>query len=101
MATPVQGLAVITSPTPGQPVDAIAANQSGGYVVNPLDAIDQGVDPPEPLYVSQVGPATTTANGTTLALQPGQSFVIVPGATTPVSVASKAPSHKFTAVQWV
>ena len=38
MSTPVQGLAIATPATPGTPVDAIAANQGGGYIVNPLDA---------------------------------------------------------------
>lgn len=101
MSTPVQGLAVTTGAA-GAPVTAIAANQSGGYVVNPLDPADQGqATDAAVLYVNQVGPATTVANTTTLALQPGQSYQIVPGATTPVSVASNAANHKFTAVSWL
>jgi D-lyxose ketol-isomerase len=52
------------------------------------------------LYVNQVGPADTQANGTTIALEPGQSYTVIPSTTTPVSVASNSPNHKFTAVQW-
>jgi D-lyxose ketol-isomerase len=52
------------------------------------------------LYVDQVGPAKTAANGTTLALQPGQSYTVIPNTLTPVTAASNSPSHKFTAVCW-
>jgi hypothetical protein len=100
MTTPVQGLSVVTSATAGTPVDAIAANQSGGYITNPLLAADQGLPSAEPLYVDQVVPATTQANGTTLALEPGQTYMVIPGTTTTVSVAAASASHKFTAVMW-
>jgi len=76
MATPNAGSASQTPTSPGVPVNAIAPNQSGGYIVNPLLAIDQGLTNAEVLYVNQVGPATVNANGTTIALQPGQSSQI-------------------------
>jgi hypothetical protein len=100
MATPVAGLVSQTPVTAGTAVDAIPANQAGGYVVNPLSAADQGLATAEPLYVDPTGAATTTANGTTVALQPGQSFAVIPNATTTLSVASASASHKFTAVCW-
>jgi hypothetical protein len=100
MSTPLAGLANQTSATAGVPVNAIAANQSGGYIVNPLAAADQGLPNAEVLYVSQVGNADTSANNVTIALQPGQSYTVIPNTTTPVSVASNSPNHKFTAVQW-
>lgn len=100
MATPVVGVATITPTTPGLSVTAIAANQAGGYIVNPLAAADQGLATAEPLYVNQVGTAGTAANGSTIALQPGQSYTIIPNTTTPVNVASFSASHKFTAVMW-
>lgn len=100
MTTPIQGPATVTSGVSGEAVLAISPNQSGGYIVNPLDAVDQGQPVSGPLYLSQVGPATLQANDTTLALQPGQSYAVIPGTTTGVSVASPAPNHKFTAVQW-
>jgi hypothetical protein len=100
MATPVTGPATVTSPTPGTPVTAIAVNQAGGYIVNPSLAADQGVTTAEPLYVNQVTGATLQANGTTIALQPGQSYSVIPNTTTPVTVCAATASHKFTAVQW-
>jgi hypothetical protein len=101
MSTPVAGMASQTSPTPGVPVNAIGPNQAGGYIVNPLVAVDQGLPNAEVLYVSQVGPADTQAFNVTVALQPGQSYTVIPNTTTPVSVASQSANHKFTAVQWV
>jgi hypothetical protein len=100
MAIPVAGSSVVTSATPGTAVIAIAANQAGGYIVNPFDPADQGLSTAEPLYVDQVGNAVLQANGTTIALQPGQSYTIIPNTTTPVTVASASASHKFTAVMW-
>ena len=100
MSTPISGIATQTSSSPGVPVTAISPNQSGGYIVNPLNAVDQGLSAVEPLYVNQVGPAGTTANNTTIALQPGQSYTVIPYTTTGVSVASVSANHKFTAVQW-
>jgi hypothetical protein len=103
MATPVQGLAVQTGPTPGTPVTAIDVNQAGGYVVNPVSAVDQGqaaAAQPAILYVNQVTGAGLVANGTCIALQPGQSYTIIPNTTTPVSVASPIANHLFTAVMW-
>ena len=98
--TPIAGLASQTSGTPGLPVNAISANQTGGYIVNPVSAADQGLATAEVLFVNQVGSAITNANGTTIALQPGQSYTVIPFTTTPVSVASLSANHKFTAVQW-
>lgn len=100
MSTPVVGLVTQTSATPGTAVNVISPNQSGGYIVNPLLAADQGLATAEALYVNQVTVATTSANGTTIALQPGQSYTIIPGTTTPVTVASASANHKFTAVMW-
>jgi hypothetical protein len=100
MATPAQGLAIQTPTSPGVPVQAIGPNQLGGYIVNPLSAADQGIGTAEALYVNQVGNAITQANGTTIALQPGQSYTVIPSTTTGVSVASLTGSHKFTSVQW-
>lgn len=100
MSTPIAGLATQTPASPGIPINAIAANQTGGYIVNPVLAADQGLASAEVLYVNQVGPCDVQANGTTIALQPGQSYTVIPNTTTPVSVASASGNHKFTAVQW-
>jgi hypothetical protein len=100
MATPVAGVNTVTSATPGTSVIAIAANQAGGYIVNPGTAADQNLPTAEPLYVNQVTDAALNANGTTIALQPGQSYTVIPNTTTPVKVSSASASHSFTAVQW-
>lgn len=92
-ATPQPGLASQTPATPGEPIDALGVNLSGGFISNPPNA-------PGYLYVDPTGPASTTANGTTLALPPGQPFYAIPGSTLPVSVASTFSNHQFTAVQW-
>jgi hypothetical protein len=94
MATPTAGLANQTSSQPGQPINALAASLSGGYILNPASA-------PGYLYIDPTGPASITANGTTLALPPGQPFYAIPGSTLPVSVTSTFPNHQFVAVQWV
>ncbi len=100
MATPIAGLSQQTNSAPGLPTNAIAPNQAGGYIVNPLLAADQGLPTAEVLFVNQVTTSDVQANGTTIALQPGQSYTVIPFTTTPVSVASLSASHKFTSVQW-
>jgi hypothetical protein len=100
MSSPVAGIATQTSAVAGQPINAISPNVSGGFIVNPLSPADQGLANAEPLFVNQAGPAATAANNTTLALQPGQSYSVIAGTTTGVSVASLSANHKFTAVQW-
>jgi hypothetical protein len=103
MTDAVAGLASQTPATPGTSIIAIDVNQSGGYIVNPSDPVDQGqasTATPAVLYVNNVTNAQTAANGTTLALQPGQGYNIIPNASTPVSVASKIANHSFTAVMW-
>jgi hypothetical protein len=100
MATPVVGSNTQTSVTPGTAVIAIQPNQAGGYIVNPTDAADQGLASPELLYINQVSNALLQANGTTIALQPGQSYSVIPNTTTPVTVSSASANHKFTAVMW-
>jgi hypothetical protein len=94
MATPVPGLAWQTPATAGQPINAIGANMSGGYVSNPSNA-------PGVLYVNPTGPASNVANGTTIALPPGQPFYVIPQSTLPISVASDFPNHVFVSVQWL
>jgi hypothetical protein len=91
--TPVVGLAWQTPATPGTPVNALDVNLRGGYIYNPIDA-------PANLFVDPVVPASVTANGTTMALVPGQSFFAISFSTNFVSVASTIASHSFVSVQW-
>jgi hypothetical protein len=101
MSTAVAGPASQTSATPGTAVTAIASNQSGGYITNPLNPADQGLVAAEPLFVNQVTNAALAANGTTVALQPGETYQVVPNTITPVTASAASPNHKFTSVQWV
>lgn len=100
MAVPVAGPASQTSSIPGQAVTAIAANQGGGWIRNPLSATDQGLARSEPLFVDPVGNAALTASGTTIRLETGDTYHVLPQSTNPVTVAAKSPNHEFVAVQW-
>jgi hypothetical protein len=95
--TPVPGL-TSTVAVGGTAVTAVPANPNGGYITNPAAAADQGLGATEPLYINPVTAAGTAANGTTFALQPGQTWQIIPGQTTPTSVNSSSSGHRFTAV---
>jgi hypothetical protein len=92
--TPTPGLASSTPAIPGQPINALAINLTGGYISNPINA-------PAPLYVDPTGPASTTVNGTSMALAPGSTYYAIPVSTLPVSVASNVPNHNFVSVQWI
>ena len=92
--TPTPGIAHLTSTIPGQPVDALQANLSGGYIFNPPDA-------PAALYVDPTGSASTLGNGSSMAIQPGGTYYAIPGSTLPVSVASNVPNQAFVSVQWI
>jgi hypothetical protein len=86
----------------GTPVIAASANPlgyNGGYIVNPLTASDQGIGTAEPLIVDPTGVVPgLNANGTAIALQPGQSWNLIPGQVTATYVNAVTSSHKFTCV---
>jgi hypothetical protein len=85
--TPALTTEVVTA---GTAVTVIPAGPNGGTITNPLGA-------PSVLYVNPVNAATQTANGNTFALQPGQSWDVIPGQTTPTTVNSNANGHTFSA----
>jgi hypothetical protein len=80
-----------------QVANPIAA-AAGGYIVNPLDPIDQGIHIAEPLYVNIVVPPQLISGNTltNVELEPGGTFIIPPG--TNVWVNAATSGHKFTAV---
>ncbi|HXB12891.1 MAG TPA: hypothetical protein VNZ45_12970 [Bacteroidia bacterium] len=92
--TPTPGIAHITSGIPGQAVDALQGNLSGGYIFNPANS-------PAVLYVDPTGPASTQGNGSSMAIEPGGTYYAIPGSTLPVSVASNVPNMSFVSVQWI
>ena len=82
----------------GQAVTPIFGPVAGGYIVNPASATDQGLIFAEPLYIDITGPAALAVTATTMALQPGQTFLVVPGQTTNVSVNARSSGHRFSGV---
>jgi hypothetical protein len=98
--TPISGVNTFVT-TSGIPVIAIPGNPNGGYITNPFTATDQGIGTIEPLYIDPVGSAgVLRANGTVFALQPGQTWTVIPGQTTPTYVNANTGGHKFSVVSW-
>jgi hypothetical protein len=95
--TPGPGL-TSTVTTGGTAVNAVGPGANGGYITNPLLGVDQGVATAEPLFVDPVTSAILGGYGTTIALQPGQTYNIVSGSTNPVTVNAATGGHRFTVV---
>ena len=90
--TPIPGVNS-TVVTGGTPVTAVNGGPNGGFITNPYTAAT-------PLFVNPVTAATTTSRGTTFALQPGDTWDLIPGQTTPTSVNSTDSGHTFSVVSW-
>lgn len=88
-----------TVTTGGTAVTAVTPT-NGCQVINPLTATDEGIGAVEPLYLNIVTTATTAANGSTVALAPGQGFLCVPGQTTAVSMNAATSGHKASVFKW-
>lgn len=84
----------------GTSVIAIGPLPNGGIITNPYSAEDQGIDNVEPIYVDPVQPAGLAGNNTSFSLQPGQSWEVISGQTTPTYVNAQTPGHKFSVVSW-
>ena len=79
-------------------MQAVPPNPNGGFITNPYSATDQGIAAVEVLYVNPVTNAALQGNGTNFPLQPGQTWEIIPGQTTPTSVNAATAGHKFSVV---
>lgn len=97
--TPVPGNASVVV-TGGVAVDAVLANPNGGFITNPVSSADQGIDPPEDLYINAIDAATLVGNGNTFVLAPGQTWLIIPGQTTKTSVNALTSGHKFSVLSY-
>lgn len=98
--TPVPGTNSVVT-TGGTAVVAVPANPNGGIITNGYTAADQGgIAAPEPLIVNPVGTAGTVGNGTNFALQPGQSWEIIAGQTTPTTVNAASNGHAFSVIYY-
>ena len=82
----------------GVPVTVMYGPVAGGMITNPRYAVDQGLDSVEVLWVDVTGPATLGTSPTSIPLQPGQTYTVIPGQTTNVSVAAATAGHKFSGV---
>jgi hypothetical protein len=89
----------------GTAVIAVSGPIGGGYITNGATLAAQGnIAAAENLYVDPVGAPGSTdllANGTTTALQPGQTYqlpALAPGVNVKVNAATSG--HKFSAVVW-
>lgn len=76
-------------------VAALPAFVQGGMIQNPPTASLMGLTATEPLYVDPTGPAGLAANGSTIALQPGDKFIVIPDSTSPVWVNAASSGHQF------
>jgi hypothetical protein len=66
----------------------------GGVVVNPFQAVDQGLPEPEAMFVSIVKPPSQVEDGNTTKLEAGQRFIVPAGVHVWVDAPSKG--HRFT-----
>ena len=82
---------------PGFPLQLVPIGlpNYGGIVINPFDAVDQGLTEPEELFVSIVKPPAQFENAWTTKLEPGQQFLVPRN--THVWVDALSPGHSFTA----
>lgn len=98
--TPQAGINTVISQA-GTAVIVIPKGATGGYIINPYFATDQGLAVSEPLYVNQMTSPSLQGYGTTIALGLGQSFTLtLANSTSPVMANATSAGHRFTAVWW-
>lgn len=98
--TPIAGAAHIIV-TGGAAVTFVTGPVKGCYITNPLTLTDQNIATAEPLYVNPVTTATTSSlNGSSVALAPGQTFYCPAGQTTNISADALTSSHNAVVVVW-
>lgn len=84
----------------GTPVIAVGPNPNGGFIFNPAEAADQGIAVAETIYVDPVGVPGLAGFGTAFAIAPGQTWMLIPGQTTPTRVNAASSGHRFSVVSW-
>jgi hypothetical protein len=101
--TPVSALAAKIA-TAGVAVTPFPPNIGGGFIQNPLSALDQNVTPTEPLYVDPTGGTPGSAPGagwgSTFVIYPGQTWAAIPFQSTPTKVNGATGGHQYSAVYW-
>jgi hypothetical protein len=87
--------------TGGVSLVALPAGCYGGFIVNPLTDADQGLGTAEALFIDPIDECGLAGNGTTIRLEPGESWQVpAPKSTLAVWVNAATSGHKFTAVYW-
>ena len=82
----------------GKPVTVAYGPVLGGLITNPSVAVGQGIETAEILYLDPTGaPAALEVTETTVAIQPGSSYLI-PNQTTNVSVNAATSGHLFSGI---
>lgn len=81
----------------GQPVIAVYGPTRGGWITNPATPEAQNVAVAEPIYVDLVNTATVGTSQTTIAVQPGYTFVLPsdPDTVWRASVNAASAGHTF------
>ena len=69
---------------------------NGGLIVNSLDAKDQNIHIPEPIYINLFRPASLIGSLDNHEIMPGESFITPPG--TNVWINAKTSGHRFTCI---
>lgn len=99
--TPLLGL-VTSVAVGGAAVMVIPPGAYGGYIWNPLSTADQNVSPAEPLYVDPIQGPQLQGFGSTITLQPGETyFVQIVKSLNGVFVNAATSGHRFTCVYWM
>jgi hypothetical protein len=98
--TPAAGTAHVIT-TGGTAVTFVTGPVKGCYITNPLTLTDQNIAAAEPLYVNPITTATTSSlNGSSVALAPGQTYYCPAGQSTNVSANALTSSHNAVVVAW-
>lgn len=91
-----------TVATGGTAVAAVTGPVTGCYIFNGSTATEQNIATAEAVFVDPVITATTTAGGSNVAIQPGQTWTC-PGSVGPgrvVSINAATSGHRVTVVVW-
>lgn len=75
-----------------------SANILGGVIINPVNAIDQGLENAESLFVDFTGPAYSSVTGSTVELEPGESIDIPVDCISGAWVCAASGGHQFTCI---
>lgn len=98
--TPTVGSNTVIT-TGGTSLLVFPAGCYGGYITNPLFSTDQDLVTAEALFIDPTGECGLAGYGTTIRLEPGQTWIVpAPKSTLAVWANAATSGHRFTAVYW-